>query len=194
MKSSLTQMIFVVTLIAVAALSRLLPHPPNVSPIAALALFGGATFSLPWSLAAPAAAMLLSDALIGFDSFPMTLSVYGSFFITVAFGAWLRARPSPWRILAASLGASALFYLVTNAAVWWFSGLYPRTTVGLVWSYVYAIPFFRHTLLGDLAYSTTLFFAYQYLPELVRSFSRRLLAERQGTAPSKRTPIEAGPL
>lgn len=193
MKHSLTQIIFVLTLIVVAAFSRLLPHPPNFSPIAALALFGGATLSLPWSLAVPAVAMLLSDALIGFDSFPITLSVYGSFFVTVAFGAWLRARPSPWRILAASLGASVLFYLVTNAAVWWFSGLYPQTTAGLVLSYVYAIPFFRHTLLGDLAYSVTLFFAYQYLPEFVVSLSRRLSAERRRTASSTHT-IEARPL
>lgn len=193
MRQLLTQTLFVLTLITVAVASRLLPHPPNVSPIAALALFGGATLSLPWSIAVPATAMLLSDAFIGFDSFPVTLSVYGSFFVTVAFGAWLRARPSPWRILAASLGASVLFYLVTNAAVWQFSGLYPRTADGLVWSYIYAIPFFRHTLLGDLAYSTTFFFAYQYLPEFMMSFSRRFFTERQGTAPNKHT-IEVKPL
>lgn len=172
MKRSLTQIVFILTLIAVAAFSRLLPHPPNVSPIAALALFGGATLSPPWSLAVPAAAMLWSDAFIGFDSFPITLSVYGSFFVTVAFGAWLRARPSPWRILAASLGASVLFYLVTNAAVWRFSGLYPRAADGLLLSYLFAIPFFRHTVLGDLAYSVTLFFSFQYFPELVASVRR----------------------
>lgn len=187
MKQLLTQTLFILALITVAVASRLLPHPPNVSPIAALALFGGATLSLPWSIAVPATAMLLSDVFIGFDSFPVTLSVYGSFFVTVAFGAWLRARPSPWRILAASLGASVLFYLVTNAAVWRFSGLYPRTADGLVWSYIYAIPFFRHTLLGDLTYSAVLFSAYQYLPELVLSFSQRRSAERRRTTSNART-------
>lgn len=187
MKHWLGQFVFVFTLIAIAALSRLLPHPPNVSPIAALALFGGATLSLPWSIALPAAAMLLSDAFIGFDSFPITLSVYGSFFVTVAFGAWLRAHSNPWRILAASFSASVLFYLVTNAAVWWFSGLYPRTMDGLAWSYMYAIPFFRHTLLGDLAYSTAVFMAYQYLPEWAMSFARHRMAVRHGTVPNTRT-------
>ena len=194
MKHSLTHVVFILTLIAIAAISRLLPHPPNVSPIAALALFGGATLSLPWSIAVPGAAMLVSDFFIGFDGFPITLSVYGSFFGTVAFGAWLRARPSPWRILTASLGASVLFYLVTNAAVWWFSGLYPQTVDGLTWSYIYAIPFFRHTLLGDLVYSVTFFFTYQYLPELVVSFSRRFLVGRLRTAPGKRSSIEVEPL
>lgn len=33
---------YVVGILLVAALSRLLPHPPNVAPIAAMALFGGA--------------------------------------------------------------------------------------------------------------------------------------------------------
>ncbi len=161
-----------VGLIAAAALSRLLPHPANVSPVAALALLGGATLPLPWSVALPAAAMLLSDIFLGFDSIPVTLSVYGSFFATVALGRWLKARPSPVRLIAASLGSSVLFYLVTNAAVWQFSGLYPRTPDGLVLSYLFALPFFRHSLLGDLAYTVGLFLALETSPQWVRAVRR----------------------
>ncbi|MDP3685779.1 MAG: hypothetical protein Q8R32_03030 [bacterium] len=169
----------VIGLILVAAASRLLPHPPNVSPIAAIALLGGASLSLPWSLAIPAAAMLLSDVIIGFDTFPITLSVYGSFLVSVFLGRALRERPSSWRILGTSLASSSVFYLLTNAAVWAFSPLYPQTLDGLILSYLYAIPFFRHTLLGDLAYTVTLFFAYQYAPRLVPIAARRRHAQSQ---------------
>lgn len=185
MKRFPSSVFVVLGLIVLAAASRLLPHPPNVSPIAAIALLGGASLTLPWSFAIPAAAMLLSDLVIGFDSVPVTLSVYGSFFATVLLGSWLRGRPRPWRLLGASLAGSILFYLVTNAAVWWFSGMYPRTPDGLMLSYFYALPFFRNTLVGDLAYTVSLFLAYQYSPHLFRVLSMRRASARSVQAPSQ---------
>lgn len=181
------RLLFALSLIAIAAAARLLPHPPNVSPVAALALLGGATLPFPWSLALPTAAMLLSDIAIGFDILPVTLSVYGSFAVTCLLGSWLKRNPAPWNILGGSLASSALFYLVTNAAVWRFSGLYPRTGGGLVLSYFFAIPFFRHTMLGDLAYTAALFAAFQYLPELL-VFLRRALRRSPALPTAPRAP------
>ena len=52
-------------MILLAALSRLLPHPPNFSPVEAIALFGGAYFaSRAWALLVPLAAMLVSDLVL----------------------------------------------------------------------------------------------------------------------------------
>lgn len=157
---------FPIGLLLLAAVSRLLPHPPNVAPIAAIALLGGSALPFPWSFAIPLTAMALSDVFLGFDNLPITAAVYGSFALTVLLGRWVGRRQNPWRVLGGALAASTLFYLVTNAAVWWFSGLYPRSLDGLILSYLFAIPFFRHTLLGDLAYTTTLFFSFQYFPAL----------------------------
>ena len=39
------RMITLSALVVLAALTRLVPHPPNVTPIAALALFGDAFFA-----------------------------------------------------------------------------------------------------------------------------------------------------
>src|SRR6266536_6661526 len=48
-----------------AALLRLLPHPPNFTPVAAIALFGGAHFARKfWAFAVPLAAMFVSDAVL----------------------------------------------------------------------------------------------------------------------------------
>ena len=67
-----------------AAGTRLLPHPPNLTPIAAMALFGGAHFASPLAaFSVPLFAMLLSDLLLGFGLHPVMPFVYGSFAVTV---------------------------------------------------------------------------------------------------------------
>ncbi len=46
----MTPKFWVITLmIFAAAFVRLIPHPPNFAPIAAMALFGGAYFSKKWA-------------------------------------------------------------------------------------------------------------------------------------------------
>src|SRR3990172_7431795 len=134
-------------MIALAAASRLIPHLPNFTPIGAIALLGGALFAnRVAAFGVPLAALLLSDALIGFHSgMPV---VYGCFALTVCIGFRLRQRRSFARVAGATLAASWLFFLVTTFAVWVFGHgrLYPMTLEGLVACYVAAIPFFRNSL------------------------------------------------
>lgn len=163
-----TKTCLTIFLILAAVSVRLTPHAPNATPLAAVALFGGATLPTPWSFAVPLAAMVASDTVIGFDNLPTTLAIYGSFIIAVLFGRWLRHQRGPWRVLSATLASSILFYLITNAAVWKFSGMYAPTVDGLLLSYLYAIPFFRHTIMGDMAYTFSLFLAAEYVPIAMR--------------------------
>lgn len=143
-------------LIATAAATRLLPHPPNFAPIAAMALFGGATMTdRRMAFLVPMAAMFMADLFIGLHIL-MPL-VYASFAITVLLGFWLRPRIRPSTILAAALASSILFFLVTNFGVWVLFDSYPHTWAGLGACYVAAIPYFRNTLAGDLIYSGVLF-------------------------------------
>ncbi len=143
-----------------AAALRLLPHPPNFTPIAAIALFGGAHFERKrWAFAVPLTAMALSDAVLrvlfgwGFDSV-----VYATFALIVCLGFLLRnKRTAPLPVAGAALAAAMTFYLTTNFAVWATSGMYAKTLAGLVNCYVAAIPFFGPTVAGDLFYSAALF-------------------------------------
>jgi hypothetical protein len=148
--------------IFVAALTRLLPHPANFTPIAAIALFGGAHFgSARSALAVALGAMLVSDAglelLSGRGFHDQMLWVYGSFAATVWLGGFLRSRRRVVPVMTASLVASMLFFLVTNFGVWAAGTLYPRTIAGLAACFVAALPFFGRTLLGDLLYAGLLF-------------------------------------
>jgi hypothetical protein len=150
-------------LVMLAALTRLAPHPPNVTPIAAMALFGGAYFrDRKTAFLLPLAAMLLSDLVLGFGVYGMASMksqpvVYLCMLLTVAIGRSIQTRRAVPTIALATLASSLMFYVVTNFAVWAFDSLYPKTGEGLIACYTAAILFFRNSLIGDLFFAAVLF-------------------------------------
>lgn len=145
-------------LVLLAAATRLLPHPPNATPIAAMALFGAAHFTdRRAALLVPLLAMVLSDLALGYGIHPTLPFVYGSFLAIAGLGFLLRRRVTVATVIGASLASSVLFFVVTNLGVWAMSSFYPPTWEGLVACYTAAIPFFRNTLAGDLIYCAVLF-------------------------------------
>ena len=151
-------------LMAAAIVARLLPHPPNVTLLSAIALFGGSVLPKRWSLLVPLASVVASDALIGFHD--VIAFTWGSVILTATLGWWVRQSPRPGRIVRASLIGSTMFFLVTNFGVWLVGGhgaMYPKTLGGLWSCYVAAVPFYRSALLADLIYTGTLFAAYAWM-------------------------------
>jgi hypothetical protein len=147
----------IIGMIFAGVMMRLIPHWPNFTPIAAIALFGG-SFLKRKDLAflVPVTAMLLSDLIIGFHS--TMLPVYMSFIAIVGLGMVLQSRLTVVNTISASLTASIMFYLVTNFASW-ISGFmpYPMNVAGLIQSYTAGLPFFFNGILGDLFYTSVLF-------------------------------------
>jgi hypothetical protein len=145
-----------VSIILAAAAFRLLHAVPNVSPIAAMALFAGAQFAdRRMTFAVPLAAMLVSDLFLGLHA---TLPfVYAAFALTVLLGTLLRGRSSPLAVLGAATAASLLFFLLTNFGVWLIWDMYPPTIEGLAQAYAAGLPFYRNTLAGDLLFTGLLF-------------------------------------
>ena len=148
-------------IVVAAAISRLIPHAPNFTPIGALALFAGASFEGKlMAFTVPVAAMLLSDTVLGFHhDMP---AVYVSFLLTVLMGRYLRRsgqNPKASSIVTASVLSATVFYVLTNFSVWISSGLYPHTVTGLLACYTMAIPFFGNTLAGGLFYSLMMFWS-----------------------------------
>jgi len=143
-------------MILAAAAFRILPHPPNFSPIAAMALFGAAKFpGRPSAFVLPLAAMFASDLILGLHSFiPI---IYGCFALIVLIGFRLRKRSSAGGVLAGSLAASGLFFVITNLAVWALGTMYPHTGFGFIECFTAGVPFFWNTLAGDLFFTVVLF-------------------------------------
>lgn len=157
-------------LIFIAVLSRLVPHPPNFTPITAIALFAAAYLGKRHAILVPMLAMLVSDFFIGFHS--TMVWVYGSFLAISVIGFLLQKHRTMGTTFAATLAGSTIFFLVTNFGVWASAGsTYSHDTAGLIACYVAGIPFFRNTLGGDLLYVTMLFGSFElakrYVPALM---------------------------
>lgn len=151
---------FIYFLIFAAAMLRVVPHPANFAPMAAVALFGAVYLNKKEALFIPLAAMAISDAVIGYDSLQSRLIVYSCFLAIGLIGLWVKNHKNFATIIGASLFGSTLFYLVTNLVFLYPATMYPHTLAGQITSYTNALPFFRNTLAGDLFYVAALFGAY----------------------------------
>ncbi len=142
--------------------------PPNFAPMGAMALFSGTVFtSRRAAFLLPIIAMIVSDFFIGWYDVRILISVYGSFLISVALGFYVQKRPSIIRIFGSAIASSVVFFLITNFAVWLFSGMYPVTFSGLASAYLMGVPFLKWTLIGDLFYTGVLFGLYYAILALV---------------------------
>ena len=165
-KNLKVQTLTISAIILALAVFRLLPHLPNVSPVAAMALFGGAYFAdKRLALIVPFAALFLSDLILGLHN--SMIFVYAGFALTVVIGFALKGRVSMTNTAFAMLVSSVLFFLLTNFGAWLTSGLYAKTSAGLMQAYAAGIPFFQNSLLGNLVYAAVIFGGYHLLKNSV---------------------------
>jgi len=160
------RLIAISTIIFALALFRLLPHWPNVSPVAAMALFGGAYFAdKRTAFIVPFVALFLSDLVLGMHN--SMIFVYAGFALTVAIGFLLQNRVTMTNTAFAMITSSVLFFLLTNFGAWMTSGLYAKTAGGLMQAYAAGIPFFQNSLLGNIVYAAVIFGGFHLLQKNV---------------------------
>jgi len=159
----------IATMILLAAISRLIPHPHNFSPIGGMALFGAAYFTKrQWAFIVPLVSMWISDLALNnivygayFNHFVWfysgSLFTYGAFALIVLLGMFALKKVHIYNLVLSALGASVIFFIVSNFGVWLSGIMYPKDLNGLAACYVAGIPFFQNTILGDLFYSAVLF-------------------------------------
>lgn len=136
----------------ILAIGRLIPHPPNFTPILAAAIFAPYIVNDRWiAIAVPLMAMFIGDVFIGFH--PYMLWVYGSIAMSTVISRWAMQFGKYIPLAIMTIGSSVLFFVVTNFAVWIMWDYYPNTLEGLIMCYTMAIPFFQNTLLGTVVYT-----------------------------------------
>ena len=165
-----------IILIIAGIFLRFLPHVPNVSPVAAIALFGAAYLpNKKLVLIVPLALMILSDIVLGFHD--IIVYTWGAVVLISLIGLALKKSKKTSMILTGSLTSSVVFFIVTNFGVW-AAGWYPQTGAGLNQCFMAGIPFFRNFLASTIVYSVVLFGAYELSAKLVRKtrFAGALLA------------------
>jgi hypothetical protein len=175
--SSIRPLALLLTILS--GLARLLPHPPNFTPVGAMSLFAGARLRGWRAYLVPLAMMAITDPLLhvifGIPGYTKASPfIYGSFLINVWIGRRLAVSENPIRIGGAAFLCSLQFFLVTNFALWVGTNFYAHTVAGLAECYSSAIPFWGRTLAGDLVFTAVLFGLHAVL-------SRRIaVSERAG--------------
>jgi hypothetical protein len=155
-----------------SGLARLLPHPPNFTPVGSMSLFAGARLRGWQAYLIPLAMMAITDPLLnaiqGIPGYTrLSPLIYASFMVNVLIGRWLQKSENPIRIGAAAFLCSLQFFLVTNFGAWYMSHAYAKTVAGLVDCYVLALPFFGRTLAGDLVFTAAIFGLHAWLTRRV---------------------------
>lgn len=143
-------------LVFLGVVTRFLPHPPNFSPLMAIALFSGAHFTHKRdSIWVPLLAWFIGDIFIGFHSLQ---PIIYALVVLMAMAGWLlRGNVKFWNVLGLSVSGSLVFFIVTNFFVWLTSGIYEHTWNGFIQCYIMAIPFFHNSILGDLFFNFVFF-------------------------------------
>ena len=151
-----------IAFILIAVCFRLIPHPPNFTPVTSLALFSGIMFQRKWlSILVPIVAMLLSDLVLGFGMISMWVYVA---FMLVTITGWVLKQMNVKSILISSM----IFFIVSNLGVWVLG--YPHTIEGLLMCYTLAIPFFGYSIVGDLCWGLLIKQSYKFVENKVLKF------------------------
>ncbi|MCG2697537.1 hypothetical protein L6307_00345, partial [Candidatus Parcubacteria bacterium] len=130
--SNKTKLIISIALVFLGVACRLMPHAWNFAPIAAIALFAGVYLGKNYAITLPIIAMLIGDFFIGFYDWRLGLAVYGSYMLIGLLGLVIKKHKSFETVMAGSIVASVIFFIVTNWAVWQFSPWYAKSIAGLI--------------------------------------------------------------
>ena len=161
----LVKEIFPIGLVLLLAFSRLIPHPPNFTPIVAVAIMSGYFFkNIKLSFVVLLIAMLLVDVFLGF--YKHMLFVYLSLFLIAFVFFKISDKINFKNLFVFGFLGSLIFYLVSNFGVWASGVLSPVTNLpyekdlnGLISCYFLAIPFFKNTLLSTIVFSYAAYLA-----------------------------------
>ena len=147
-------------LIIILAFSRIIPHPPNFTPILGMAVFAGAIFDKKiYSFLILLLAMILSDLFLGFHS--SMLIIYFAIFLNVVIGIYLISKIDYFKICISLVLGSLVFFIITNFAVWVSSDMYPHSLEGLLACYTMALPFLQSTVISTVLYGIGAFFIFE---------------------------------
>jgi hypothetical protein len=152
---------YLFVIFAVLARMPFMPHPWNLTPVAAALLYFGARGSrrqiwVPFVLLA-ASDLILNKYVYAYPFTASQLVVWAWYAAILLLGTQLRENSGWLKIAGAALASSVSFFAVSNFAVWAFGTMYPKTLSGLTTCYAAGVPFFRSTLAGDLLFTAVMF-------------------------------------
>ena len=128
-------------------LFRFLPHPPNFTPVIAMAFYLPIFFGM-WCIPFLLLAFAITDFFIGFHS--LLVWTWGSLALISLISKFSNNILS--RLFLSFVGA-VMFYIISNFGVWFSGSLYQYSIDGLIQCYIMALPFFTNTFFSTIIFS-----------------------------------------
>jgi hypothetical protein len=149
--------IFVI--IFIISLSRIIPHPPNFTPILASAVMAPLLLKdRSLGILVTILSMFITDLIIGFHSYQFVI-----YFTLLTISLITPVKKNYISLLFISIAGSCWFYITTNFAVWLIWDYYPKNLNGLINCYTLALPFFKNTLISTVLFSGIIIASIKYL-------------------------------
>lgn len=169
-----------VVLTVVSGLARLLPHPPNFTPVSSMSLFAGARLNSWMAYLVPLVIMAVTDpilgAMFGYKAYTWnSCFVYASFLMSVWIGRQIRDSADWAKIGGAAFLCSFQFFAITNFGTWAVGKFYPHSLAGLTECYIAALPFWGRTMAGDLIFTAAIFGLYALVNRRAESAAHRFV-------------------
>jgi hypothetical protein len=144
--------LFPLILILLMIFSRLIPHPPNFTPIIAVAIMSGYLFkNLYFSISVLFFSMIISDMFFGFYS--NMFFVYFPLFIITYFCFFRNNKINAKNLFIYGISSSLIFFIISNFGVWLLGNMYEKNIAGLINCYIMAIPFLKNTMISTIFFS-----------------------------------------
>ena len=166
-KKTLNNLYLFLGCVGVILLFRIIPHPPNFTPVIALSFYLPMFFGL-WSIPFIILAFAFTDYFIGFHN--LLVWTWGSLGIIGMISKYGKNFYSRFGIC---IIGSLIFFIFSNFGVWLTGSFYESTVKGLITCYIMAIPFFSNTLLSTIIFALLIeFFAFSkyfnFVPHLLK--------------------------
>ena len=146
------RILYPIGVILFLAFSRLIPHPPNFTPIISMALLSGYFFSnIYLSVIILLISIFVSDFFLGF--YENMLYVYFSIVLINLIFFNISYKINFKNLYLFGCLAALIFYFISNFSVWATGTLYEKNLTGLINCYFLALPFLKNTLISTLFYS-----------------------------------------
>jgi hypothetical protein len=173
-----------ITMILLAAAFRVLQSSnvfsfmSNVSPVGAIALFGGCYFADRWkAFIVPLVALFISDVLLNriyyFDHwtffYPGAYWIYGAFAVVVMIGHFIH-KVNVLNVALAGIGGAVAHWIISDFGTWAGGGTdittglrYTPDLAGLIKCYTLGLPYLRNMAIGNLVFCGILFGSFEWM-------------------------------
>jgi len=162
--NTINKQIFPIGLVLILSFARLIPHPPNFTPIIAVAILSGYLFkNLNLSFLVLLGVMLISDLFIGF--YENVIFVYFSLLLITYIFHKISEKINFKNLFIFGFAGSLIFFIISNFGVWLLGSpgindiAYDKNLSGLIECYILAIPFFGNTLFSTIFFTYLAFLA-----------------------------------